>query len=462
MLNAITNFTKRFCSSKRAATLFVSITVLSILGSGCGERNLELGENLIPYRQVVTILIDSSVSAKTYIVGGDTLATNRCGAYYWGAKNDRLGVTRAEFAAQFMVATVADSLFGAGVSVDSLTLTLWVDSFLGNADTQSMTIYTLGRRLFADSVYYSNFDVAELKKDSLTEVELVAGRSEYTYKIYDASAVAGAHIAEFVESLADSSGGVYRDRKAFYRRFPGLFFGRKSGQSGAIYRFDAKKMKLSLYYKSQYAESDTSHRIDYTFADGTDSGNSGVSRIEFDYDSTDFGEQIGKFDTVSTLCVVQSLGGLKSMFEVDKQQLDKLRRDFIDEGCQSVAVIDARLEFVLEGDSVYKWAVSPMGLFREFRCYDSDYEYVGGAVTQQSVELNRTTGRYSVNLTSEVNAILSGSESRKIIMAPEPKTNLYSLSQMVLRGAVGEREPKLRLTIALIGKGDKLKNRLED
>ena len=67
-----------------------------------------------------------------------------------------------------------------------------------------------------------------------------------------------------------------------------------------------------------------------------------------------------------------------------------------------------------------------------------------------------------MNLTSEVNAILSGSESRKIIMAPEPKTNLYSLSQMVLRGAVGEREPKLRLTIALIGKSDKLKNRLED
>ena len=129
MLNAITNFTKRFCSSKRAATLFVSITVLSILGSGCGERNLELGENLIPYSQVVTILIDSSVSAKTYIVGGDTLATNRCGAYYWGAKNDRLGVTRAEFAAQFMVTAVTDSLFGAGVSVDSLTLTLEVDSF---------------------------------------------------------------------------------------------------------------------------------------------------------------------------------------------------------------------------------------------------------------------------------------------------------------------------------------------
>ena len=462
MLNAITNFTKRFCSSKRAATLFVSITVLSILGSGCGERNLELGENLIPYSQVVTILIDSSVSAKTYIVGGDTLATNRCGAYYWGAKNDRLGVTQAEFAAQFMVATVADSLFGAGVSVDSLTLTLWVDSFLGSADTQSMTIYTLGRRLFADSVYYSNFDVAELKKDSLTEVELVAGRSEYTYKIYDASAVAGAHIAEFVESLADSSGGVYRDRKAFYRRFPGLFFGRGSQQSGAVYRFDAKKMKMSLYYSSRYWGSDTSRRIDYTFADGADSGNSGVSRIEFDYDSTDFSGQIGKFDTVSTLCVVQSLGGLKSMFEVDKQQLDALKKNFLDEGYPSVAVIDARLDFVLEGDSVYKWAVSPMGLFREFRCYDSDYEYVGGAVTQQSVELNRTTGRYSVNLTSEVNAILSGSESRKIIMAPEPKTNLYSLSQMVLRGAVGEREPKLRLTIALIGKSDKLKNRLED
>ena len=103
MSSVITNFTKRFCSSKWAASLFGSILFIGVTMCACREGNLELGENLIPANQMVTTLIDSSIRVNTYIVGGDTLATNRCGAYYWGAATNGLGSVRAEFAAQFAV-----------------------------------------------------------------------------------------------------------------------------------------------------------------------------------------------------------------------------------------------------------------------------------------------------------------------------------------------------------------------
>ncbi len=457
MLNAITNFTTRFCSSNGAATLFRgSIIFFSILVGACREDNLELGEGLIPYNQIVTTLIDSSIKVKTYIIGGDTLATNRCGAYYWGAKSDGLGATRAEFAAQFMPTTISDSLFAQGVSVDSLVLTFAVKSSLGEDSVQQMTIYTLKRRLFADSVYYSDFDVAELKNDSLTTVEFAGRKSEYACRIYVADSVSES-VQRFVESLIDSSGGVYRNRSAFYDRFPGLFFGRVSGQSGMVYQFDAEKMKMSLYYKTRYTRSDTSLRVDYLFADGQNSTNGGVSHIEFDYANTQFKSQIGDSTEGATLCPVQSLGGLKSVFVVEQSQIDELKRHFVESGSLNVAILDAELCFNFESytDSSLSQAISPIGLFREFRCYDSKYVYLSGSSDSKNTVLNSTTGQYKIKLTSAVNEMLNGRVGeQRIIMAPQPADNLYSLSQVVLVGAGRGRMPELRLMIALIGRRD--------
>lgn len=197
--------------------------------------------------------------------------------------------------------------------------------------------------------------------------------------------------------------------------------------------------------------------MDYLFADGQNSTNGGATHIEFDYADTQFKSLIGDSTQVSTLCPVQSLGGLKSVFVVERSQIDELRRHFVELGYLNVAILDAELCFNLESytDSSLNQAVSPIGLFREFRCYDSKYVYVSGSSDSKTVVLNPTTGQYKIKLTSAVNEMLSGRVGeQRIIMAPQPEENLYSLSQVVLVGADRGRVPEVRLIIALIGRRD--------
>jgi hypothetical protein len=224
-----------------------------------------------------------------------------------------------------------------------------------------------------------------------------------------------------------------------------------------VYQFDAEKMKMSLYYKTRYTRSDTSLRVDYLFADGQNSTNGGVSHIEFDYANTQFKSQIGDSTEGATLCPVQSLGGLKSVFVVEQSQIDELKRHFVESGSLNVAILDAELSFNLESytDSSLSQAISPIGLFREFRCYDSKYVYLSGSSDSKNTVLNPTTGQYKIKLTSAVNEMLNGRVGeQRIIMAPQPADNLYSLSQVVLVGAGRGRMPELRLMIALIGRRD--------
>ncbi len=454
MLNVITNFIRRYCSCRDVVRIGLWCAVA--LCGGCNIRDSELGESLIPDNQLMYTEVDSSMTIKTYILSGDTLATNRCGAFYWGAKNDDCGVMKAEFAAQFSVEGVVDELSKGKVEVDSLTITLAVKGTLGECEgRQQMSIYTLKERLYRDSVYYSDYDVEGLMQDLLGNFCVSGNPSKYTYKVYDVRQRTDSLVVRWVEKLIDTAN--YSSDSTFYSVFPGLGFKRSMPNYGAVYEIDPEQSYMTLYYKSVGSVADITRSVKYSFSQRGNSANAGVSHIEYDYSDAKFIRCTDSTGLVEAeYCTVQTLGGMKSLFEISGRQLETLKHRVIAQGYQNVAINRAVLTFstIMPTDSAIEQALNQIGLYDFYRGYLSEYDAVEMDKQPKKMVLNRVNGSYSVDLTSEIVKMMRDGDSvRRIVMASIPGYNQYGLQQVIVGGGGAKvRGPKLKIKFTSIGK----------
>ena len=124
---------------------------------GCKKEAQQLGFGLQPDSDLIRVFNTDSVDIVSFSERIDSISSgNAPTSLFGGLKDPVFGQTTAAFSVNFRISKSAHS-WGTGPVFDSLVLLLSYDDIYGDtASAQTMRVYELADRMYADTLYYSN------------------------------------------------------------------------------------------------------------------------------------------------------------------------------------------------------------------------------------------------------------------------------------------------------------------
>lgn len=453
--------------------------VLLCSGVSCTNSDELFGNDLIPPDQNMGSAIDSSILVRTYIDSVGSIDTHIWGYYtpFIGSYVDPLvGRTDAQVFVNFSPIGFDHShYFGENPVIDSIRYTINFSDVIGDTTTSMsvwIDVYEVKGYVFKqDSSYFNTFDMSPYIGDEPLFSFEQKGVG-YTYGKIDNE--------EFQKRLLDNSqdkDNIYYDDTVFHESFPGLYFKcrtKNTVDEGHMLKLDLSNSAMYIFYRNtgpNKPDTVAYNSLDqkmFFYGDDTYDYISFMT-IQHDYSLANELEggvmeaEIGSRDKPSEYMYVQGLAGLMGKLELDSLSLDSLKREVQLKGYSHIALNRAELQVKMAdaGIEQYNKSFPELGLYHNMLEYDflSEYNSVmdGGAtgyVSTMGGKLNRSLGVYKFDVTSYVQQLLRGKETRyetelqTAWNASRDDRNNFSRSWVY--GTDSSYPPKLILTYTMI------------
>ena len=304
------------------------LMVFALLGGGCENDPAEIGIDIQPDSDKLNVFSTDTISVIAHSVYVDSVRTDETSRTMIGSYYDPVfGVTTSSLNLQLLLSSAAVEL-GDSPVLDSMVMSLEYssvaltgsDDLVAYGDTtslQTFRLYELDETIYADSVYYSNFEVAVKPEeigviafeprpmDSIT-IDSTRYKARLSIKLYDS----------FVQKFRDAS--EVEDLSSledFLEFFKGMRIAPDEVSSGgSILFFNAASVftRMTLYYSN--AEEDS---LEYYFPIGSSSARFMHFKHNYDLASPEFQNQLnGNTALGSNKFYLQSMAGVATIIEI--------------------------------------------------------------------------------------------------------------------------------------------------
>lgn len=448
--------------------MFIAVT-------SCTKVDDKVGFDFIPNGQHMQVKIDTLSGVETYLSLTDSLTTSNLGYMFIGNQSSPVyGTTTLSAVATYLPYSYSDSTLMQGnrITADSLFFASTV-TYLGGESTteQSFLVYGLNERIYADSMYYANFPADENIGSEPLFSFTYSGKpssSSNTAIIKWTPSSAG---AAYIQQLVGADSTIYNNDSLFLNRFRGLYITPQNKTiDGAVYRFSLDSALLYLYAHT-YVEGSLVNEVKDTVAlsytltdDHTNYTNNPLASIgvfKHDYSACSYFAAINDTLSIQPTVYVQGFGGITSQLRFGDEflsQLDALvpenQNIVINQAIMLVDVKDSSIPMLdaapVRLGSYYKYAnLSPM----EDYYYPNEVSSTSGYTLPYGGYLNRSNGRYSMNITSYIQGSLVRRNTfykrQRFTLAPA-YTTLYRPQQVALEGLGSGNPIKVAVTYTLI------------
>lgn len=448
------------------------LLALAIWGlSSCTGRDDLFGNDLVPPSQQMGSSIDSTVSVYTYISKLDSIETSILDYYqpFMGSYIDPVvGRIDAQVFTNYspygFEHEIEFNYFGENPVIDSLRYAFTFTGAVGDT-TQEVTIDVYEVKDYAfkrDSAYFSNFDMSPY----IGSEPLVS----FTQK--GPGTTTGRMPQELAERLLDnthSKDNIYYVDTAFHQKFPGLYLKFRqpatSGE-GKLLQLDLSQSVMFLcYHNTGPNKPDTLEQRLLFYGEYTTYDYISFSTIQHDYTYADPGQggiqvsEIGQTTIPTQYMYVQGLAGLMGTLRIDEEHIARLQQRVLDLGYSHIALHRAELQTTLvDADAEqYDKSFPALGIYFDILDYEFLPEYnpilagMGGGYTPTlGGKLNRSRGTYAFDITSYVQRLITGKETRYTTqLLPSYDLRNHSFRSWIY-GTASPYPPRLVLTYTMI------------
>lgn len=435
----------------------------------CTDRDDAFGNEMVPPSQQMGSSIDSTISVYSYVATCDSLDTNISGFYqpFMGSYIDPVvGRTDVAVFSNFSPNGFQHShYFGENPVIDSMRYAISFSGALGDT-TQTVTVdvYEVkeGIQFSQDSAYFSNFDMTPY----------IGTTPLFSFQHKGIGNALGTVPKEFADRLLDNTQGeenIYYADTAFHRKFPGLYFKLRnpatSGE-GQMLQLDLSQSAMFLFYHNTGPDGpDTLQQKMWFFGDYTYDYIS-FSTVEHDYAYADPAKggvttaEIGDTIHPSKYIYVQGLAGLMGALKVDEEALAGLKQKAVDLGYTHIALHRAELQVTMVDSGVeqYSRSFSSLGIYYDMLKYQflSEYNPILDAITGSGYSstlggaLNRSKGTYVFDITSYVQSLITGKETRFMTQLLPAYGYRNDFARCWIYGTDSPYPPRLVLTYTMI------------
>lgn len=360
---------------KKDLWVFMIISIMVVLISSCQVSDMELGADLLPPGDNVLLYRDTIFDINAYAVSGDRVATyetrvvdNRL--LLLGNLHDTIvGSSNASIVTQFNTNYAFRS--GPNMEIDSLMLYLYIQNFLGDMDQEiTVRVYELTERIFMDSAYYSDYDIAG-KFDTQPLVEKSfspANGSTLEFLIEDQD-----FLDKFLALGDDTT--LFTNDSIFKDYFNGLYIEAESASmDGTMARVNLANPEslLSLKYANDSTQIDSIAGVEYRRSTFTIDQYycQKINTFEHNHDGTYLSSIIDNDSAKAPYCYVQGMAGVNTRLSFESLE------EWMEMG--SIAISSATLVFdvVPEDESGILYDDLPNRLMVGSLLEDGTYEYV--------------------------------------------------------------------------------------
>lgn len=466
----------------------------------CTKVDDRLGLNFIPEDQKMRIYrdvfgVEAAQQVRSYTQMLDSIQASGMSAMVLGRISDaNFGKTTTASIFQVLPydASTAGDDFYYGFSELNIadSLKLYINPvFLGGDSTkiQKFVIYALTDTLIVDTTYYQDFDFRAIKDNTPLFTFELSGSYSAAESITAQSSTAG---LELLQDIISDTTYFYDNRVNFRQRFKGFVVepAADSPEDAAIYSVDLSNAYFYLQFHTRVTGSsvpkDTIQLPLYMYDTVADDGVSNVSMILFshDYSGTPIEQALTLTEnqTPQQAVFVDAFAGVTTRLEFPDEFFDAIlaKRKLEDGALADLSLNQAQLFVQLDDDDtdIMDGSFQKLGSFYDFRKditipdYSLADEYGassgGNYFSSYGGELNRTAGRYSLNITTFLHYALKMYERKingedydemymMLTLAPPshyvyPVAKLTAFGRTAIQGTGSGTPIELRLTYTLI------------
>ncbi len=303
--------------NKKDLWVFMIISIMVVLISSCQISDMELGADLLPPGDNVLLYRDTIFDINAYAVSGKRVATyetrmvdNRL--FLLGNLHDTIvGTSKASIVTQ--VNTNFAFRSGPNMEIDSLMLYLYIQDYLGDMDQEiTVRVYELTERIFIDSSYYSDYDLAgSFDTQPLVEKSFIpANGSKLEFLIEDQD-----FLNKFLALGEDTT--LFKTDSIFKDFFNGLYIEAESASTdGTMARvhLTSPESLLSLKYANDSTQIDSIAGVEYEWSAFTIDQFfcQKINTFEHNHDGTFLSSIIDKDSAKAPYCYVQGMAGVNT------------------------------------------------------------------------------------------------------------------------------------------------------
>ncbi len=475
----IKRFMKTYFQNK-LSKLLLSLAVVSAITLSCTNYNNELGNNIIPENDKLTIIVDTIDGFDIHTNSVDSFKVNTMLYGYMGSMiSSRLGRVDAAYTTElFTTLTGTEVDLVNDYVIDSAILYMKLNNYIGNPDYPvTIDMYELNKNfreptnnvydIYApegyDDPYYSNFDYQNYIEDkplmsfTITPSEVLSS-TDQTF-IADLP-------EEFVSKFQNLTSEDYDQDSIFRKIFKGVcFVPRQTYGDGAILVFDpnASSLYFQGYDKQKFEEEgekeDGAFTIEFTHISNYELYNQAVTTLSNDvtWASATIGidpELINDTLNSHEKSYVGGLGAAMTQLTFPIEKIHKLQDQLPVSPSAQIIVTNAVLEIPITNNSIGSLNFSLSGVVATYdfpaSIYIPDIDLDGSNDDYGfGGQLDRSHKFYTLNITRYIQALLNkDTEDYVLDISGDPLSAMFEDKLTTIEN-YNKEGIKLRITYAV-------------
>ncbi|MEN8201229.1 MAG: DUF4270 family protein [Bacteroidota bacterium] len=308
---------------KRDLWVVAIMMIMAGLAASCEIGSSDLGDDLLPTDDEVSLLYDTIVEISAYPVTGKSLVTSETRyrpdvlMLLGGTEDTIVGSSVASIVTQFN--TTSGFKNGPNMEIDTLMLMLHMSDYIGDMEQElTIGIHEFTERIYFDSLYKSDYDM-EGKYNPLPLLEksvLPAGETTFEFIIED---------PDFIDKwlAIEEDTNYFRNDSIFKDYFNGFYISaHTSSPEGGMARIllNNSATRLSMKYANDSTEVDSTAERDFVWAHFmiNEYSSQKINGFEHDHSGT-YLSTIMDDETVNPpVAYVQGMAGVNTRFTFDK------------------------------------------------------------------------------------------------------------------------------------------------
>jgi len=304
------------------------IMIFALLGGGCENDPAEIGIDIQPDSDKLNVFSTDTIAVIAHSVYVDSVRTDETSRTMIGSYYDPVfGVTTSSLNLQLLLESSSVEL-GDSPVLDSMVMVLEYSSIVltgsddlaayGDTTTpQTFRIYELDESIFADSVYYSNFEVAVKPDeigaitfephptDSIT-IDSTRYKARLSIKLYDS------YVQKFRDASENEELSSLDDFLEFFKGMRIAPDEVSSGGAMLFFNVASTSTRMTLYYSNDEKDS-----LEYYFPIGSSSARFMNFTHNYDLASPEFQNQLNGDTTLGEQkFYLQSMAGVATIIEI--------------------------------------------------------------------------------------------------------------------------------------------------
>ncbi|MFO7669377.1 MAG: DUF4270 family protein [Bacteroidales bacterium] len=410
---------------KNLWVIMVILTTLLLFSSCSWEP--ELGQDLLPPGDRVFLFHDTIFEIPAYTVSGAPVETSDRSlspttTFMLGKMADTItGISEAALFTQFNPTTSYKAALN--TEIDSMVFSLYITGYFGNMDEPfNIQLYEATRRIYMDSVYYSNFDMEGAYNPEILAEATITPQSGDTVAMLIQNQ---AFIQKFLD-VQDDTALFYSD-SVFKDYFNGFYLTASSSASdGAIAMVVPSSIitRLSVKYANDSTEVDSTVERDFRWATFSinEFSSQKINIFKHDYSGVSLEKIIDNPDIETPVCYVQGMGGVNTSFyfgdleewiEGGKVAVNSARIifDVYPEQNGGLALEDLATRLMLYTESGQDSLIPPYDFLAIYQGTSGDDSQFGGQLRAVSKGMFfDTTYRYQFNIPLHFQSMVDGAD----------------------------------------------------